>query len=144
MVALLDVNILLALFDETHLFHELAHTWFARNRGNGWATCAMTESAFVRISCNPTYPGNRPALREAVSGLERLCRTDDHVFWTQGLSLREHARFQWRHVQGYRQITDTYLLALAVSNAGRLTTFDKAVSHRSVVGAVTENLEVIS
>ena len=144
MVALLDVNILLALFDETHLFHELAHRWFARNRGNGWATCAMTESAFVRISCNPGYAGNRPTLREAVSGLERLCQTNDHVFWAQELSLREHARFQWRHVQGYRQITDAYLLALAVSNAGRLTTFDTAISLRCVVGAASENLEILS
>ena len=74
MVALLDVNVLIALFDKAHIFHEMAHRWFARNRRHGWATCAMTESAFVRISCGPSYVGNRPTLSEAVKGLDRLCR----------------------------------------------------------------------
>jgi uncharacterized protein len=142
-VALLDVNILIALFDATHVFHDVAHRWFAQNRRNRWATCALTENAFVRISCNPAYYGNRPTLREAINGLRNLCRADDHVFWMERISVRDHDRFDWNRVQGYRQIADVYLLALAVSNAGRLASFDKAVPLKGVVGATSQNLEII-
>ena len=31
-VALLDVNVLVALFDPDHVHHELAHDWFADHR----------------------------------------------------------------------------------------------------------------
>jgi predicted nucleic acid-binding protein len=57
MIALLDVNLLIALFDPAHVHHEAAHGWFARNGKDCWATCPLTENAFVRILSNPAYPG---------------------------------------------------------------------------------------
>ena len=59
-VALLDVNVLVALFDSSHVHHEVAHDWFADHRAQGWATCPHTENGFVRVLANPAY------------GLERL------------------------------------------------------------------------
>ena len=53
MVALLDVNVLVALFDPAHVHHEAAHAWFGTHRRQRWATCALTENAFVRVVSNP-------------------------------------------------------------------------------------------
>lgn len=44
---------------------------------------------------------------------------------------------------GYRQLTDAYLLGLAVKHGGRLATFDRAIPVRAVVGAGAGSLVVI-
>jgi len=71
MVALLDVNVLVALFDPAHLHYEAAHAWFGANRKNRWATCAPTENAFVRVPSNPAYAGSRTTVEDAPPGWER-------------------------------------------------------------------------
>jgi toxin-antitoxin system PIN domain toxin len=143
-VALLDVNVLIALFDPAHVHHEAAHAWFGINRAHRWATCAMTENAFVRILCNPAYPGQLTTMEDAVSRLRTFCSEREHVFWPDSASIRERGRFRWRHVHGHRQLTDVYLLALAVSNQGRLATFDSSISLQAVEGAKEHNLELLA
>jgi len=143
MVALLDVNVLVALFDPAHVHHEAAHAWFGANRRNRWATCALTENAFVRVLSNPAYPGSRTRVEDAGARLRTFCSQGQHVFWTDSVSVRDDGRFRWNHVQGHRQLTDVYLLALAVNNEGRLATFDSTISLRAVEQAEGRNLEVI-
>jgi toxin-antitoxin system PIN domain toxin len=143
-VALLDVNVLIALFDPAHVHHEAAHAWFALNCGRQWASCPLTENAFVRVLSNPGYPGQPTTVEDAVSRLRTFCSAREHVFWPDSVSLREPGRFRWKHVQGHRQLTDVYLLGLAVSNEGRLATFDSTISLRAIEGAREENLELIS
>jgi uncharacterized protein len=143
-IALLDVNVLVALFDPAHVHHEAAHAWFGVNRENRWATCALTENAFVRVLCNPAYPGRRTTLDDATSRLHTFCSDREHVFWSDSISVRDRGRFRWNHVQGHRQLTDVYLLALAMSNQGRLATFDSTISLRSVERAEARNLEIIA
>jgi toxin-antitoxin system PIN domain toxin len=142
--ALLDVNVLIALFDPSHVHHEAAHAWFALNRGRRWATCPLTENAFVRVLSNPGYPGQPTTIEDAASRLRTFCSEREHVFWPDSVSIRERGRFRWKHVQGHRQLTDVYLLGLALSNQGRLSTFDSTISLRAIEGAKTENLELIS
>lgn len=144
MIALLDVNVLVALFDPAHVHHEAAHAWFAANRTNRWASCALTENAFVRALSNPAYPGRRTTVEDAASRLRTFCSDRAHVFWSDSVSLRDRGRFLWNHVQGHRQITDVYLLALSVANRGRLATFDTTISIRSVEDAEALNLELIA
>jgi len=60
------------------------------------------------------------------------------------ISIRERGRFRWNHVQGHRQLTDVYLLALAISNQGRLATFDSTISLEAIEAAKKQNLELIS
>lgn len=143
MTALLDVNVLVALFDPAHIHHEAAHAWFAANRTNGWATCAITENAFVRVLSNPAYPGARTTIEDAVLRLRAFCAESDHAFWSETRSIRERGFFRWRHVQGHRQLTDVYLLALVVSMRGRLATFDSAIALRAVEGSQSNSLVVI-
>jgi uncharacterized protein len=143
-IALLDVNMLVALFDPAHVHHDAAHDWFALNRKNRWATCALTENAFVRVLSNPAYPGRRTTVEDAASRLRTFCSDREHIFWADSVSVRDRGRFRWNHVQGHRQLTDVYLLALCVSYQARLATFDSTISIRAVSGATARNLELIA
>lgn len=141
--ALLDVNLLIALFDPDHVHHDLAHDWFVDNRQRGWATCAVTENGFVRVLANPAYGSavTRPA--ELVARLQQLSDIDGYRFWTDDVSLRDPAVFDCSRV-GHRQITDIYLLGLAQKNEGVLATFDRTIPTAAVVGARRQLLEVIA
>lgn len=144
MAALLDVNVLIALFDPVHIHHEPAHAWFARHGDAGWATCPLTENALVRILSNPAYPGRRTTLDDAIQRLDRFCSSGHHVFWPEDQSIRDAALFSPVHIVGHRQITDVYLLALAVRRDGRLATFDRNIPARAVAGATKDHLVVIA
>lgn len=143
MVALLDVNVLIALFDELHEYHEAAHQWFGRNRRLGWATCPLTENGFVRIVSNPTYPGRGTSLEDAIARLEEFRKSGNHAFWPDSLSLRDGSLFRPVHLTGHRQLTDVYLLALAFHHSGRLATFDRTIPLQSVAGAGPEHLVIL-
>ncbi len=55
MRALLDVNVLIALFDQDHVFHDRAHLWLEANAAAGIATCPLTENGVVRVISHPKY-----------------------------------------------------------------------------------------
>ena len=142
--ALLDVNLLVALFDPNHVHHELAHDWFDDNRSGGWATCPVTENGFTRVLANPAYGGAVSDAAALVERLRRFCASGHHEFWTDTVSLRDPKIFNPSFVVGYRQLTDVYLLGLARKMNGRLVTFDKGIPLRAVSGAQSGMLEVIA
>ena len=94
MVALLDVNVLIALFDPAHVHHEAAHKWFEINRKYRWATCPLTENVFVRVLSNPSYPGQTTTVEDATSRLQTFSSEREHVFWPDSVSIRERGRFR--------------------------------------------------
>lgn len=143
-IALLDVNLLIALFNPDHIHHQTAHDWFATARSDGWATCALTEQGLLRILANPKY---WPEFERTVSVLERLrkfCGSGHHHFWAQTVTLRDAKLFNLAHVSGHRQITDVYLLGLAHKMGGQLATFDRTIPVKAVVGATRDSLAVIA
>lgn len=142
-ISLLDVNVLVALFDPVHTCHEAAHEWFGRHRDSGWATCPITENGFVRTIANVAYPGSRTSVGDAIDRLRSFRDSGAHTFWHDAVSLCEPDRLHARHVRGHRQITGAYLLALAVENGGRLATFDRRISVDIVADATAENLILI-
>ena len=144
MIALLDVNVLVALFDPAHLHHEAAHAWLGRDRNRRWATCPLTENAVVRVLSNASYPGRRTTVEDGASRLRIFCSDRQHVFWPDSVSVRDAGRIRWNHVRGHRQLTDVYLLALSVANEGCLATFDSTISLRTVQGAEPDNLELLA
>jgi toxin-antitoxin system PIN domain toxin len=140
--ALFDVNVLLALFDRAHTHQSRALEWSARNRRFGWASCPLTQNGFVRISCQPGYA--RPALLpDALAVLGRQLAEPDHEFWPDDICITDAQVFDHTGILSPNQITDVYLLALAVKNGGRLVTFDRGVPIRAVRGAGAEHLVVI-
>ena len=127
MIALLDVDVLVALFDPAHVHHDVAHGWLADHRSQGWATCPITENGFVRVLSNPAYPGRRTTVADATARLRSFTESGNHHFWPDSVSVRDTRRMDPGKLSGHRQITDAYLLALAVENGGRLATFDSSL-----------------
>lgn len=141
--ALLDVNVLVALFDPDHVHHEPAHQWLAATRRTGWATCPVTENGLVRILSNVAYAGIAEPPASIVQRLSAFCDSGQHVFWPDDVSLRNRRLFPWTPSATHRQVTDVYLLGLAVHRGGRLATFDRAIPAAAVAGAGPGHLEVI-
>jgi toxin-antitoxin system PIN domain toxin len=139
MRALLDVNILIALLDSDHTSHRAAWAWFGEHARNGWASCPITQNGCIRILSHPGYPNTR-SVTEVVSRLRAATADAAHEFWPDGLSLLDDAVVDPTRVHGPRQLTDVYLLALAVRNGGQFVTFDAAIALSAVVGAKAKHL----
>ena len=142
-VALLDVNVLVALFDQDHVHHDLAHEWFAEDGAKGWATCPITENGFVRVVSNPKYQPDALRPSAVLDRLRKFCSSGHHHFWADTVSLRDEGLFAPAAVRGHGQLTDIYLLALARKMGGRLATFDRTISLSAVKGAKPDHLAII-
>lgn len=144
MRSLLDINVLIALLDPDHVFHDRAHVWWKGQAGSGWASCPLTENGVVRIMSNPAY--SRVAEFRPGDLVERLALFADltnHEFWPDDLSLRDKTAFAWDRLHSSRAITDIYLFALAVKHRGTLATFDESIPVSAVLGAAPANLSAI-
>jgi toxin-antitoxin system PIN domain toxin len=142
-VSLLDVNVLVALFDPDHVHHDLAHDWFAQEGSAAWATCPITETGCLRVLTNPAYHAATLRPDAVASLLRQICSSKGHRFWGEALSLRDEKSFDLSFVRGHRQLTDVYLLGLAKSQGGRLATFDRSIPLKAVAGASADLLQVI-
>ncbi len=140
--ALLDVNVLLALLDSDHIDHHRAHRWLDGTIDGGWASCAITQNGFVRIVSQPRYPSPVPPA-VAIEVLAAACRGGPHEWWPCDVSLADERWLDRSRLHGPRQVTDAYLLALAVAHDGCFATFDHAVPRSAVHGATGEHLVVI-
>lgn len=139
MRALLDVNVLIALLDTDHVAHATAIRWFENNARHGWASCPITQNGCVRVMCHPAYP-NAPSPQVVIERLATATASDAHEFWPDDVSLLDGAVVDASRVHGPRQITDLYLLALAVWHDGRLVTFDAGIPRAAVKGATSRHL----
>ncbi|OGV65148.1 MAG: DNA-binding protein [Lentisphaerae bacterium RIFOXYB12_FULL_65_16] len=134
---LLDVNVLLALCDSRHVHHENAHAWFATARKRGWATCPLTENAFVRIASQPKYPSNPGSPSVVAAILRQFCTDTAHCFWPDQITVLDFGLIDLKSVLSPAQLTDVYLLALAVRNKGKLATFDGGIPAPAVTGGAS-------
>lgn len=140
--ALLDINVLLALLDSDHVDHEKARQWADTEIRYGWASCAITQNGFVRIISQPRYPSPvHPA--QALERLARATATKHHEFWRCSVSLLDGDVINRDRIHGPRQVTDAYLLALAVSQGGRFVTLDQSVPLNTVQGAQPPHLTIL-
>jgi hypothetical protein len=143
-VALLDVNVLIALFHATHVHHDVAHDWFAENRDSGWASCPLTENGLLRILSNPARVDPYVPLPELVQLLNSFSKHSRHAFWSDEVTLRDPASFNVDAIRGHKQLTDIYLVALAVKNRGRFVTFDRGIPLEAVKAARPEDVVVLA
>ncbi|MBI3901813.1 MAG: PIN domain-containing protein [Nitrosomonadales bacterium] len=136
---LLDVNVLVALIDPAHVQHDAAHDWFAKQGKKSWATCPLTENGVLRIVGHARYPnspGTPAAVAQLMSGLRAL---PGHVFWPDDISLLDTKKLDASRLLNSAQVTDSYLLALAITHGGKLATFDR----RLVVDAVRDGIKAL-
>ena len=140
--ALLDINVLIALLDLDHVHHRRARSWLQREASSGWASCPLTQNGCVRIMSQPKYPNPVPA-PEVIERLRDATAASYHEFWPDNLSILDQSIVDHGRIHGPKQVTDVYLLALAVKHAGRFGTFDAAIPLSAVLGAEMEHLAVI-
>ena len=142
MADLYDVNALLALFDEEHRKHNSVNAWFEGNTEQGWASCPLTQNGYLRVRSQPSYP--RPlSLAEAYGQLLDATSSQHHQFIADDISLLDDTLVRFRDLAGPGQLTDVYLLALAVAHDMRLVTLDKRIRLTPVAGATDDHLAVI-
>lgn len=144
MRSLLDINVLLALHDPNHTHTEIAHAWWEQNQAWGWASCAISENGFVRISSGPSYsPNIQFTPYESARMLIDFAERHDHEFWPDSISILDNSHFSLDRVVGHRQLTDVYMLGLAVTMAGRLVTFDRRIPISAVISATEQNIVIL-
>lgn len=124
---LLDVNVLIAMAWPTHRAHEKVQDWLGRHAREGWATCPLTQTAFVRILSNPAFSPNAVTPTDALALLEANLGHPAHRFWPDEVSLVQALEPFAQHLAGHQQVTDAYLLGLAMNKKGKLATLDRAV-----------------
>jgi len=139
LTALLDVNMLIALLDAAHVHHARAKAWLIAQPDPVWASCPITQNGFIRIISQSAYPGSI-STSQAFSVLGNATRSPHHRFWADDVSLLDSSLIDPTLVHGPKQVTDTYLLALAVKNNGRLVALDRAIPLQSVRGAEPRHL----
>jgi uncharacterized protein len=133
---LLDANVLVALAWPEHEFHERVGRWFARHSRSGWATCPITQGAFVRILSNPAFSPNALSPANALRVLETNLSLPDHEFWPDSISVPDSIELTGTRLRGHQQITDAYLLGLALHHRGKLATMDEGTVAWGPDGAV--------
>lgn len=142
MRALFDVNVLIALLDADHVHHRAASDWLAREGQAGWASCPITQNGCLRILSHPRYPSPQPVAVVAAR-LTEATSHELHAFWPDDVSLLDAKRVDRTRIHGTQQITDTYLLALAVTHGGRLVTFDRSIVLEAVAGKSPQHLLIL-
>lgn len=139
---LLDVDVLISLVREDHSAHRVVKRWFQNLNGRRWATCALTEASFVRVIANPRFLQIPPEVTEAIDMLQALVNLPGHQFWAMDVPFGEAVERLQDKLFGHRQVTDAYLLGLALHKKGKLATLDRAV--RNLAGAdYDQYLEII-
>ena len=142
MIRLLDANVLIALADLDHVHAASALRFFEQTAvRHGWATCPLTENAFLRIVGGASYPGGPGTTGEARRMLHSLRGAPGHQFWPDTVSLVDSKVFP--DLPAAKDLTDTYLLGLAVKNGGRLATFDRHFDPARIPGGA-QALEILA
>ena len=139
MRALLDVNVLIALLDRDHSMHAQALRWFAARATDGWASCPITQNGCVRIMSHPNYP-NPLKVAAIMERLAEAIATAEHEFWPDDVSLLDSRVADRNRIHGPRQVTDLYLLALAVRQGGCFVSFDPSIPRTAIRGAERKHL----
>jgi uncharacterized protein len=125
-VALLDVNALVALAWDSHVHHARMREWFAARGPDGWATCPVSESGFVRVSSNPKVLPSPIGVAAARAVLAALRTAGAHRFLADDVSLTDG---DVPDIAGHRQVTDAHLLTLARRSGVQLVTFDSGLAR---------------
>ena len=127
--ALLDVNVLVGLLWPAQESHPKVHNWFNRRSSEGWATCPLTQAAFVRIVSNPAFSPSAVSPGEATQALKKSLAHPNHEYWPADVSYLEATDAFGSQIVGRKQVSDAYLLGLAIHHKGKLVTMDRGILH---------------
>ena len=123
---LLDVNMLIALLDQDHVHHVRVLNWFSSS-SRDWGVCAFSEAGFLRVATNPKT--GMFSIEEASEALDSLVKVSGYRFWPITSGWTSLAEPFYERMFGHQQVTDAYLLGLAVKEDGVLVTMDKSIRY---------------
>jgi toxin-antitoxin system PIN domain toxin len=153
LIWLFDVNVLIAIADPSHIFHDAIHDWLGTATERTWASCPITENGMVRVLSQSSYRGGTRSPAEAIATLRGMkeARPWRHVFWPDDFSIAETGAGHFaggrgailgERIAGTKQVTDAYLASLALRRGGRLVTFDSGIAWEAVAGGNRELIEI--
>ena len=125
---LLDVNTLVALCWSSHEHHASALGWFKEHAKQGWATCAFTQAAFVRVILQPAFSGEPLQANQVIELLAGTTGHPKHRYCEMDFDMRRVQEACTGGLLGHRQITDAWLLTTAIRHEARLVTFDRSIA----------------
>lgn len=143
-VWLLDANLLIALTHAAHVHHREAHAWFADRSDRCFATCALTQLAFVRLSCNPRVAGAEITPAQTMQALAELATHPGHRYWADTPEPLGLATLNSAALVGHRQVTDAYLLGLATQQDQILATLDRGLVSYATALRLHRHVELVS
>lgn len=126
---LLDANALIALAWTPHEHHERVSRWFKSHARDGWATCAFTQAAFVRVIAQPAFSGHAIGIADIVELLLRNTAHAKHRLLPLDFGFDQVMGWCTGGLLGHRQVTDAWLLALAIRHKVKLLTFDSGIKQ---------------
>jgi toxin-antitoxin system PIN domain toxin len=143
-VWLLDANMLIAMTHDHHVHHAESLGWFAAEPRRRWATCALTQLAFLRLASNPRIAGHASiTAAEAMHGLEELVAHPQHEYWDDAPAPASLPALRHPAFVGHRQVTDIYLLALAAERGQVLATLDRGVAAFAAAAGLAAHVELV-
>lgn len=134
---------LVALAWPAHEHHAPAQRWFLDRGRERWATSPVTQLGFVRLLSNPAFSPDALTVAEAVELLASNLAQPAHQFWPDSIDVPRALKPLLRGEAGYRQVTDAYLLSLAVRHKGRLASFDRGLAELAKQAQVPGHVELI-
>jgi toxin-antitoxin system PIN domain toxin len=143
-VWLLDANLLIALTHSGHVHHPEAHAWFGARPKRRWATCTLTQLAFIRLTSNPRIAGKEISPAEAMHALADLVAQSTHEFWPDAVEPAQIQAMQSAALVGHRQVTDAYLLGLAAHRGNRLATLDRGLVSFALASDLAGHVELVT
>lgn len=143
-VWLLDANLLIALTQQAHIHHAEAHAWYAKQPDRRWATCALTQLAFVRLTSNPQVVGERITPAQAMQALAVMTAQAQHTYWHDSPQPLALAALSSAALVGHRQVTDAYLIGLAAQQRQYLATLDRGLVTFAQASGLGGHAELVS
>ena len=111
----------------THQAHAKVQEWFARHAREWWVTCPLTQTAFVRILSNPAFSPNALTPSDAIALLQANLGHPGHRFWSDEIGIVQSLQPFAQQLAGHQQVTNAYLLGLAIYKKGKLATLDRSI-----------------
>lgn len=140
---LLDLNTLIAFAEPDHELHKAAGKWFQAEGKENWGVCPLTEAGFIRITTHPKYRPATRTVQQAAAILASFAEHPGYRYWPIVDSWVSLTTPFWARIFGHQQVTDAYLLGLAIKEHGVLVTFD--AGFRVLAGSeFARNLRVLS
>ncbi len=104
--------------------------------GNALSSCRPERAAPVRQN------GRRePRACEALAMLDRVTQLPGHSFWPMEVAFLDAVAPFAERLFGHQQVSDAYLLGMAIRKKGRLVTLDRAIE--TLAGSEFRNAVVV-